>query len=318
VIRHRESKGVERALLLCVIVVFGGIIAYFLNYATNNELWTFDSTIVDTSLEDYSDKVVRRTQERGVVASILSTFAYAGTVNASLDKFGKIDPSTSTVLIGLLLGNTFGFMLDTMIASDEGLREYLWSPQMGMKYALGSLASDRFGRFIITIIFDTFFMVILFKHGYAFLVCTAGFSKNGREWIANFVVSSAIGVLLFVVFSNMTRFEWAYPSGIEDPDEPWIQGPTMLLVVVVMNMVYLQSETRVRIDEPGINDPQIKLLVTGLNFFILYLLNVSKRTCTYVSVCMCMSTCSKLAAQLVRTAPSRNTDTTSAYPLTDD
>jgi hypothetical protein len=35
----------------------------------------------------------------------------------------------------------------------------------------------------------------------------AGFSKNGREWIANFVVSSAIGVLTFVVFSNMTRFE---------------------------------------------------------------------------------------------------------------
>ena len=38
--------------------------------------------------------------------------------------------------------------------------------------------------------------------------------------------------------------------------------------------VYLTSETRVRIDEPGINDPPIKLLVTGLNFFILYMLQV--------------------------------------------
>ena len=35
----------------------------------------------------------------------------------------------------------------------------------------------------------------------------------------------------------------------------------------------------------GINDPQIKLLVTGLNFFILYLLNVSKHTRTYVRIC---------------------------------
>ena len=44
----------------------------------------------------------------------------------------------------------------------------------------------------------------------------------------------------------------------------------------------------------GINDPQMKLLLTGLNFFILYMLQVSKHTlhilvCTY----MCMSTCSK-------------------------
>ena len=42
-IRHRESKGVERALLLCVIVVFGGIIAYFLNYATNVRKLSFVS-----------------------------------------------------------------------------------------------------------------------------------------------------------------------------------------------------------------------------------------------------------------------------------
>ena len=129
-------------------------------------------------------------------------------------------------------------MLDTMIASDEGLREYLWSPQSGMKYALGSLASDRFGRYIITILFDMFFtvrvnddapkpcpnlqfpktphpdphpdQVILFKHGYSTLVQTAGFSKNGREWIANAVVSSACGILTFVV-CDRPPFESAPP-----------------------------------------------------------------------------------------------------------
>ena len=156
--------------------------------AKQYELWTLDSTIVDTSLEDYSNEVSRRTQERGVVASILTAFTCSraphsnkqtyipagsaersipcspdhnpnpnpdpnpdpdlnsnpnpnpnptpitslsdsGAVNASLDKLGKIDPATSTALIGIFLGNTFGFMMDTMIASDEGLREYLWSPQ---------------------------------------------------------------------------------------------------------------------------------------------------------------------------------------------
>ena len=33
----------------------------------------------------------------------------------------------------------------------------------------------------------------------------AGFSKNGREWIANAVVSTSIGVCTFVVYANMTR-----------------------------------------------------------------------------------------------------------------
>ena len=69
------------------------------------------------------------------MASIVQALTFSGTINTSLDKIGKIDPSTSTVLIGMLLGNTFGFLLDLMLASDEGLREYLWSPPKGMQCA---------------------------------------------------------------------------------------------------------------------------------------------------------------------------------------
>ena len=54
------------------------------------------------------------------------------------------------------LGGTFGFVLDNMVGSDEGFREYLWSPQGGMKYAVGSLATARYGRYLITIVFDMF------------------------------------------------------------------------------------------------------------------------------------------------------------------
>jgi len=46
----------------------------------------------------------------------------------------------------------------------------------------------------------------------------------------------------------------------------------MLLACVIMNMVYLNSETRVRLAEPGINDPSTKLVVTMATFAILYLL----------------------------------------------
>ena len=41
------------------------------------------------------------------------------------------------------LGGTFGFVLDNVLGSDEGFREYLWQPQAGMKYAMGALATAR-------------------------------------------------------------------------------------------------------------------------------------------------------------------------------
>ena len=48
---------------------------------------------------------------------------------------------------------------------------------------------------------------------------TAGFSKNGREWIANAVVSSSIGVLTFVVYASMTNPNPnPYPNPNPDPN----------------------------------------------------------------------------------------------------
>ena len=68
------------------------------------------------------------------------------------------------------LGGTFGFVLDNMVGADEGFREYLWSAPGGMKYAVGALATARYGRYLLTIVFDMFFTVILFKILYAKLV----------------------------------------------------------------------------------------------------------------------------------------------------
>ena len=62
--------------------------------------------------------------------------------------------SPDPTLRGFVRPQTFNFIADTMIGSDEGLREYLWNPQSGMKYALGSLASARYGRYLISILFE--------------------------------------------------------------------------------------------------------------------------------------------------------------------
>ena len=48
----------------------------------------------------------------------------------------------------------------------------------------------------------------------------------------------------------------------------------MVLATVIMNMVYLTSETRCRLGEAGINDPGVKVAVTLFTFFGLWLLQV--------------------------------------------
>ena len=140
-----------------------------------------------------------RTKGRGTAASLLSAASFSLVVNAMVDKFGLIDPSTSTVLVGMTLGGTWGFVLDNMIGTDEGFREYLWSPLSGMTYAMGQLRSERYARYIITILLDMFFTVILFKLLFPKLVQLSGFTVKGREWIANGFVSATISVLTFKV-----------------------------------------------------------------------------------------------------------------------
>jgi len=153
--------------------------------------------------------------------------------------------------VGITLGGAWGFVLDNLLGTDEGFREHLWSPVDGMLYAMGTLASGRFGRYIITLVFDMFVTVILFKALYPRLVQLAGFSVAGREYIANGVVSAFIGTITFIVYANLTRTQWAYPSGTEDVLNQWISGHGMTLATVCMNMVYLTSETRCRVGEPA-------------------------------------------------------------------
>ena len=251
-----------------------GVIAYMVYICHKNDLWTMQATMQHRNTEEFVRKLNFRTRERGTFASLINAMFFSSTVNSTLDKFGRIDPSTSTVLIGMVLGGTWGFVLDCMFGSDEGFREYLWAPTEGLRYAFGSLSTARFARYLVTIIFDMFFTVILFKNMYPQMLRISGFSQRGREWIANAFVSGLIAVSTYQVYANMMRFEWAYPSGHEDVMNQWISGPTMIIATVIMNMVFLTTETRTRWGEPGINDPSMKLLVTICTFIYIAMLQM--------------------------------------------
>jgi len=271
-VKHKANSAVTAvvyaSLGFCTLFAF----CYLGYQMSKDDLWGMADTVQDRSDPEWSTKMTMRNKSRGTAASLLSAISFSLTINGMLDKFGLIDPSSSTVFIGMTLGGTWGFVLDNMFGSDEGFREYLWSPQEGMRYAMGQLRSDRYARYIITILFDMFITVILFKLLFPKLVSLAGFTVKGREWIANGFVSATISILTFQVYANMTRFEWAYPSGTEHYINQWISGQTMVLNTIIMNMVYLVAETRSRVGEPGINDPHIKLCMTCFTMMVLWML----------------------------------------------
>ena len=272
-VQHQNNAVVSCAIYSTMLVMTVAFFSYLLYIMVGRaSLWDLAATVQDAADPFNADKMKLRTKRRGQAASFLSAASFSLVINASLDKFGLIDPSTSTVFVGMVLGGTWGFVLDNLFGSDEGFREYLWSPTGGMRYAMGTLATERYGRFVVTILFDMFFTVILFKLLFTKLVQQAGFTTSGREWIANGFCSALIAMITFMVYANMTRFEWAYPSGTEALYDQWISGPTMILATIIMNMVYLTSETRTRMGEPGINDPNVKLAVTAFTFTILLVL----------------------------------------------
>ena len=134
-LRHIEhpSNSAISALVYFTMIFCMVSAVIFLTSLMMNGAWTLADTIQDHRLPEWSLLIVQRGRSRGRVASLLNSFTFSLTVNASLDKFGLIEPSTSTALIGMTLGGTWGFMLDMVFGSDEGFREYLWSPPKAMQ-----------------------------------------------------------------------------------------------------------------------------------------------------------------------------------------
>ena len=217
---HKDNVAITCLLYSSMVGIVTMGIVFLLYYMVGKTgLWDLEEgTIQDASDPEFSLKLNRRTKERGTVASILSALFFSLTVNASIDAIGRIDPSTSTVFIGMLLGNTFGFVrrrkdenrffvfrehtfffslqvLDNVLGSDEGFREYKWNSLEGMKYGIGSLGTSRYARYLITIVFDMFFTVIFFKLLYSRVVRLAGFSNEVCD----------LFLPLSLSFSNLTK-----------------------------------------------------------------------------------------------------------------
>ena len=222
-----------------------------------------DAEATRYDLTDPDAKRIARQQSRGTVASVLTSLSF-GLVNFAVDYYGDVNAATSTALIGMVFGGTVGFLMDNAMGSDAGWK--LWSTAgrtKAWKYALGCLSTDRYIRYAITVLFDMFLTLILFRPIYTNVKNLPYFNK-GNAAMANGLCSTIIGLITFQAYANVTRFTWAYPSTDSQEGSDWIKGATMQVLVSIAATLFLASNTKVEGEQFGINDEEVKLpLVLG-------------------------------------------------------
>ena len=114
--KHKDNQAVTflvYGVLIALTIAFFTFLFYTMTGRV--ELWDMDATDALST----ADVRKKRNKARGTAASLLSAATFSLTINACLDKFGRIDPSSSTVFIGMTLGGTWGFVLDNMLGSDR-------------------------------------------------------------------------------------------------------------------------------------------------------------------------------------------------------
>lgn len=154
-------------------------------------------------------------KQRGVVTSIL-----AGGVATGLNYMGVValglNPLVSTALFGHIIGSILSYSLDILFAkthfrirseqpvvlvpfSHLGVRATWW---------LKSFKRPQFLRFIIVMIIETLTALAL-------LAAIIRTFDNNQWWMKyrdfrNFMLALLAGVIVFLMFGNMLRFDWAY------------------------------------------------------------------------------------------------------------
>ena len=223
-------------------LVFLGCIAAAVTYFviqfsdTNSVIHGYENT-------DPTNEIESRQALRGQLASLICVILFS-TLNSALDRITKIDPSTSTALFGLIFGGTFGFVLDNFIGTDKG-----WglSKTVGVgtawDYAMSTLVTSKFCRFLLTVVFDTMVTVILYKHVIE-MVIKFPFFRVVDTSIANFFSSMLISGITFGAYANIMRFSWAYPNVDAHDTSGWISGKLVSLVMTAVCAVFLAVDTK--------------------------------------------------------------------------
>lgn len=182
---------------------------------------------LETKASDPDATKLARSAARGKVTSLASSLTF-GAVNLANDYVCQINRLTSSVFMALLFGNIFGFVLDASFASDEGLRAYKGGADDGVERNLGAalsvgfnrMYSRNFVRYVLTLLTDVFVSSILLDE--LVKIAQAAQGRANAPGAARVllcgplasaiptILTSVISVVTFMVYTNDTRFSWAF------------------------------------------------------------------------------------------------------------
>lgn len=207
----------RRALLVHVGIAVVGVAASV--YVVQAIVRTPDVWRVDTDF-DSQESIVQRSKQRGQVMSLGSSIVLTS-FHSSISTLCDVNISMVSIMLSLIFGNVVGYLLDNLIASPVGWER--WKNSAGDKRAcfrnaFASLCSPTFARYVATVLSDVFVSASFIA---AFEQAVARVPDSYPNLVAlfkcdevrPFVVSEVtlfVSIVTFIVYTNETRFAWAF------------------------------------------------------------------------------------------------------------
>jgi uncharacterized membrane protein len=252
----------ENSIGYITIIIFIGLIGAIIGlvtfYFNKPNIFKWDPNSTD------EDKI-ERTSDRGL---IISNVLFISTVFQALMKNSGAARMPLLLYYGFFLALVFGFMGDQGFGTDEGYGYYKIGQKIDdnassskktlngissvIKFMLGKLVSKEFMRYIITVFIDIFIsmpimaiigiVTIPFQNK---LTLIASKSNIVVKKILNMLVfqfdnilQSVIFVATFLLYTNETRFRWAYPSN-DILEQNLIPSSTIKLSLAISAAIYV-------------------------------------------------------------------------------
>lgn len=209
-----------------------------------------DATVWRSDASDDADAISKRVKARGTLTSV-SLALTMGVTTSWMDATCDVDLIRSQLFISIILGATVGFLLDSSMASEEGLRRYRGTGdeppndfRRSVRYALSQLTTVNFARYLVTVLVDLFISGVLISklttsvsnavqvHSSTASTYQDAFAQRRRlntlkKVIASFpmnkmipaVCTGIVSLLTFAVYTNNTRLSWAIRDGSVQPND---------------------------------------------------------------------------------------------------
>jgi hypothetical protein len=208
---------------------------------------------------------ITRTKNRG---SIISVLLMSSAIFQAIFKSLGASSIMLLLLYGFIMASVIGFLGDQGFGTDEGFslneisRESFDDPESfkaklagvgaTLKFMFGTLSTNKFWKYIITVFLDMFIsspiqsiILAVFNSNLEVLNNTIPILPNLLGTLLNFIIKnfdnvlqSFVGFITFLAYTNDTRFKWAYPGDDISPDL-LISTPVIKLSTAIAGIIYL-------------------------------------------------------------------------------